>query len=268
MAFPFKMLVFKMWAPVKNPMALLDPMPRPSCAPELFAAALSKSGCPDNLLWQKEKAEHSEELVSFDHEEVLTHDQRYPRGERPVYKGQEVFQAHEAPRSGKRARSPPPQMLSPPPKPLTWGQGRKAPPKRPKVRDPDLEADQREHLMVEVRTLRFSQLSCKDSFTCGRTILGLIDALKDGTVTLGDPFLRLSVFECGVDRKTKKPNLICIDNRRLLALKQYAIETRQPRLMVHINFYSQTTISEVYRFFQNCDRTDGRSITVRRSTET
>ena len=76
------------------------------------------------------------------------------------------------------------------------------------------------------------------------------------------PFLRLSVFE-DVDKETNEPIMRCIDNRRLVALKEFANVSGQ-RVMVCVNFFSLSTITEVQRYFRNTDDTDGRDIRLRR----
>ena len=162
-------------------------------------------------------------------------------------------------RSGKRGRSPSPQELqpNPPPKRSRKGRGGKAFSKRAKLDD-----DKQILTKIDVRTLRYSQLSIKKTFQCGLPVAQLVQDLKDGTVSLSEPFLRLSVFETR-DKKTKKRMLRCIDNRRLFALKEYAKDSGKDRVMVNVNLFSNHTVMEVRRFIQNSDDTDGRSVRLR-----
>ena len=111
--------------------------------------------------------------------------------------------------------------------------------------------DKQMHLMVDVETLRYSQLSCKDHFRCGRSVAKLVSDLKDRKVRLSAPFLKLSVFETR-DEETNEHILRCIDNRRLFALKEYAKYLRRP-LYVHINLFTRDIIKEVERFKMNSD---------------
>ena len=153
----------------------------------------------------------------------------------------------EAPvqRSGKRGRSPQPQELPDPDETrCATDDGKRVP-----------------HTM-EVRRLRFSQKSCKSHFQCGRSIWGLVQDLMKKNVTLAAPFLRLTCFEA-TDPKTKKPIIKCKDNRRLLALKEYAKKSGKDPLMVNINLFSKETLSEVRRIWKNSDYTDGRSCKLR-----
>ena len=127
----------------------------------------------------------------------------------------EVLQRHrgEAPvqRSGKRGRSPLPQEPPyPPPKKLR--RSGKAFSKRSKARYAKLD-DKRELSKVEVQELRYSQLSCKETFQCGRSVSQLVQDLLDRKVSLFAPFLRLTVFET-TDEETNDPILRCIDNQR------------------------------------------------------
>ena len=79
----------------------------------------------------------------------------------------------------------------------------------------------RERCQVPVSSLRYSQLSCLETFQCGRAVTELVRDLWYGKVRVCAPFLRLTVFE-RPDEKTGQPVLRCIDNRRLFALKEYA----------------------------------------------
>lgn len=122
--------------------------------------------------------------------------------------------------------------------------------------------DKQMHLMVDVETLRYSQLSCKDHFRCGRSVAKLVSYLKDRKVRLSAPFLKLSVFETR-DEETNEHILRCIDNRRLFALKEYAKYLRRP-LCVHINLFTRDIIKEVERFKMNSNVTDGRDVHLRK----
>lgn len=112
---------------------------------------------------------------------------------------------------------------------------------------------------VDVRELRYSQLSCGRQFQCGRGVKQLVKDLLAHKVSLSAPFLRLTVFET-TDERTNEMILKCIDNRRLYALKQYAKKSGQDRVMVNINRFSQDTLMQVQQyqqFIQNCDDTNG-----------
>ena len=123
--------------------------------------------------------------------------------------------------------------------------------------------DKRMNFMIEVQELRYSQLSCKDTFQCGRSVSQLVQDLLDGTVSLSADFLRLTVFET-LDEATNEPILRCIDNRRLHALKEYAEHVQQP-VYVHINLFSLDTLKQVERFKKNSDDTDGYDVQLRSS---
>ncbi len=136
-----------------------------------------------------------------------------------------------------------------------------SPPKKIRLQD-----DKRELHKVEVSELRFSQLSCKDQFQCGRKVMDLAEDLLNEKVSLSAPFLRLTVFE-ETDRETKEPILRCIDNRRLLALKTYAGLSEQDSVMVNVNFFSQDTVREVERYKRNSDDTPGHDVHMRESLQ-
>eukprot|EP00434_Breviolum_minutum_P030843 symbB.v1.2.027275.t1/scaffold2787.1/size70355/1 len=243
-----------------------------------------------NLLrkWEDEKAEKLKELASSeascrevdDEDDGLVRKAARPsmssdmesiteeedEHEELIKRSREVLQRHrgEAPvqRSGKRGRSPLPQEPPyPPPKKLR--RSGKASSKRAKARYAKLD-DKRELSKVEVRELRYSQLSCKETFQCGRSVSQLVQDLLDRKVSLSAPFLRLTVFET-TDEKTNEPILRCIDNRRLFALKEYAKKSGKDRLMVNVNLFSQNTLTQVQRFIQNSDNTDGRDVRLRRN---
>ena len=115
--------------------------------------------------------------------------------------------------------------------------------------------------MVEVGKLRFSQLSCGKRFRCGRPVSQLVQKLIDGEVELSAPFLRLTVYE---DTDSHGyPIIKCIDNRRLLALKEYAKKSGK-EVMVNVEFFSLNTVKKVQRIIQNSDDTDGREVRLRR----
>ena len=118
---------------------------------------------------------------------------------------------------------------------------------------------------LEVRKLRYSQLSCKETFQCGRSVRGLVEDLVSRRVDLSAPFLRLTVFETR-DEETKETVYKCIDNRRLFALKSYANMIKQDSLMVHVDFYNENTILQVQRFQQNSDCTTGLEVQLRKNT--
>ncbi len=121
--------------------------------------------------------------------------------------------------------------------------------------------DKGQRCKVEVGELRYSQLSCKENFQCGRPVLDLIKDLWYGRVKLSEPFLQLTVFET-IDEQTDELILRCIDNRRLYALKEYAKLCDDP-VMVNVNLFSYDTLTQVQRFIQNSDETDGRRVRVR-----
>ena len=130
------------------------------------------------------------------------------------------------------------------------------------------EDDKSECLKLEVGKLRYSQLSCKETFQCGRLISELVDDLMDRKVSLSAPFLRLTVFETiEYDPKTTEPILVlrCIDNRRLFALKEYARRSGKDRLKVNVNLFSMDTLHQCKRFIQNSDETDGRAVRLRKN---
>ena len=124
--------------------------------------------------------------------------------------------------------------------------------------------DRRDHCKVDIQQLRYSQLSCKETFQCGRSISQLIQDLLNRKVSISAPFLRLTVFET-IDEYTNEPILRCIDNRRLFALKEYAKKSGKDRLMVNVSYFNHNTLTQVQRFIQNSDDTDGRDVTLRKS---
>ena len=118
------------------------------------------------------------------------------------------------------------------------------------------------HLMMDVETLRYSQLTIKDSFQCGRSISLLVHQLLTGTVSLDDPFLCLTAYE-DTDYETNLPIVKCIDNRRLFALKEYARETGDN--YVNINLVTEIHESpDLHRIIMNSDRTNGHEVRIRK----
>ena len=119
--------------------------------------------------------------------------------------------------------------------------------------------------VVEVGELRFSQKSCGKTFQCGRPVSQLVQKLIDGEVALSAPFLQLTVYE---DTDSDGyPVIKCIDNRRLFALKEYAMRSGK-EVMVNVEYFSQNTVKKVRRIIQNSDNTDGREVRMRRGKRT
>ena len=164
-----------------------------------------------------------------------------------IKRSEEILQRH---RAGKRGRSP------------SMKRSGKASSKPAKAGCEELDDDKRTLTRVAVQNLRYSQLSCKPIFQCGRSVSQLVQDLVDRKVSLSEPFLRLTVFQT-TDRRSKKVILRCIDNRRLHALKKYAERTRKDPLMVNINLFSNDTLKQVKRFIRNSDNTDGRDVRIR-----
>ena len=148
-----------------------------------------------NLLrkWEDEKTEKLKELASSetccrevdndeDDEYESIREEEEDDNEELIKRSREVLQRH---RSGKRGRSPLPQPVHrsgkrgrsplpqeppyPPPKKCRMGRSGKASSKRSKQRYAKLD-DNRELSKVEVGELRYSQLSCKETFQCGRSV--------------------------------------------------------------------------------------------------
>ena len=203
--------------------------------------------------WFDEKTEDEWAAASSDHDRLIK-------------SSKEILQRHRdaarVRKSGKRGRSPLPQALQPnrPHKRSRRGQGLK----RGKARCSEIsELDGKRKLTkVEVQDLRYSQISCSEFFSCGRGVMQLVEDLLNRKVSLSAPFLRLTVFETTA-RRTHKTILRCIDNRRLFALKEYAKKSGKDRVMVNVNLYSQTTLTEVQRFIQNSDNTPGVEVRFR-----
>ena len=119
---------------------------------------------------------------------------------------------------------------------------------------------------INVLALRYSQKSCQRYFQCGRTVDDLVRDLLDQKVSLKDRFLRLTVFE-STDSKTHEPVLRCIDNRRLLALKEFAARIHPEPVLVHVNFFTENELWEALRCVQNLDHdTDGKDVRVRKGS--
>lgn len=121
--------------------------------------------------------------------------------------------------------------------------------------------DKKKLYKIDIRELRYSQLSCKPTFQCGRSIAGLVQDLLDQKVSLSASFLRLTVFET-LDETTNEMTLRCIDNRRLFALNEYSRKIRKP-VKVHVSFYSYDTVKQFERFQQNSDKTSGKDVRLR-----
>ena len=175
----------------------------------------------------------------------------------------EPYRGDEVPilRSGKRGAN---LLQEEPSSPSRRRRGGKASWKRKHANARNAKPGDDDDMQVEIGELRFSQLSCAKRFQCGRDVSQLVQDLMDGKVTLSESFLRLTVFET-TDETTNKTILRCIDNRRLLALKEYAEKSGQDRMMVNVEFFSQNTLKQCQRFIQNSDDTDGRGIHVRKS---
>ena len=107
---------------------------------------------------------------------------------------------------------------------------------------------------VDLNELRYSQLSCRDTFYCGRSVEQLVQDLLNQKVKLSAPFLRLTVFET-TDERTHETVLRCVDNRRLYALKEYSRRSVKNRLMVNVNLYTKETLWQLQRFTDNSGNT-------------
>ena len=164
-------------------------------------------------------------------------------------------------RAGKRGRSQPstPKQIKRPRR-----RGGKAEARRAQTRCARTD-DKQTTTQINVAELRYSQASCKELFQCGRSVTQLVKALWDGDVSLSAPFLRLTVFEA-IDETTNEYILRCIDNRRLYALKEYALLMDEP-VMVNVDFFSLTTVKQVQRYMNNSDDTDGRTVYLRKSNK-
>ena len=158
---------------------------------------------------------------------------------------------------GKASLLPP----YPPSKQVRMGRSGKAGSRRAKARERKMD-DNRVFSSARVSELRFSQESCKDTFTCGRSVMQLVDDLLQRKVSLSAAFLRLTAYE-DIDKETNEPILRCVDNRRLFALKEYAKRSRKNHVMVNIELFSANTIKQVQRMLRNSDDTDGRAVRLR-----
>ena len=194
--------------------------------------------------------------------------------EQVIKRSREILQRHrreEVRKSGKRGRSH--FVQKKPCLPLKKSRrrrsgGGKSSRKQAKSKAINAKRDDKHELTkVEISELRFSQATCSYRFRCGRTVSQLVQRLLRGEVTLSAPFLRLTVFET-TDETTNEPILRCIDNRRLLALKEYAKRSGKERLMVNVELYSNHTLKQVQRFIQNSDDTDGSTVWVRNGKTT
>ena len=89
------------------------------------------------------------------------------------------------------------------PKKLRMGRSRggKEFSKRAKARYAKLD-DKRELSKEKVLELRYSQLSCKETFQCGRSVSQLVLDLLDRKVSLSLPFLRLTFLRLQMKRPT------------------------------------------------------------------
>ena len=119
---------------------------------------------------------------------------------------------------------------------------------------------------VNIMDVRYSQLSCKSTFRCGKPIQHLIEDLCNWKVKLSAPFLTLTVFE-DTDSTTGEPILKCADNRRLFALKEYAVSSGKDCLMVNAKVFSQKILNQVHRILNNKDNTDGHHIRLRTGSD-
>lgn len=124
-----------------------------------------------------------------------------------------------------------------------------------------------EYFKVSVGLLRYSQLSCKERFQCGRSVEQLTQDLLAQKVSVSAPFLRLTVFKT-TDEKTNETILRCIDNRRLFALKEYAKRSGKACMKVHIHLFNSDTLRQCQRYLDNLDDTDGYDVRLRRKQKT
>ena len=127
-------------------------------------------------------------------------------------------------------------------------------------------SEQSFHTRVAVQDLRYSQVSCKETFQCGRSIEQLVHDLLHRKVSLRASFLTLTVFQT-IDEETNESILRCIDNRRLWALKEYAKRSGKDPLMVNVSLFSHSTLKQVQRFIHNSDPTDGKDVLLRKNKQ-
>ena len=215
--------------------------------------------------WEDEKAKKVQELLwsetycceDDDHQEdeyesIIEEEEN----EEMIKRSKEVLDRH------RRGRSPVPRSCKPMKSPPRKRRRGKKASRHTKSEYAELDQNKRP-AKLPVRKLRYSQFSCKETFQCGRSIASLVQNLLDGTVPLSAPFLRLTVFET-TDSKTGAPILRCIDNRRLFALKECAKRSRNHGMMVNVNLFCEDTLTQVQRFMNNSDETDGRGVRLRK----
>ena len=122
--------------------------------------------------------------------------------------------------------------------------------------------DARELTLVDVDELRYSQVSCKETFCCGRPVLQLTEDLMKKKVSLSASFLQLTAYEA-TDEETNAPIIKCIDNRRLHALKEFANRTGK-RVMINVRLFSKDSLREANRIMNNSDDTNGLQVRLRK----
>lgn len=213
------------------------PEPWPQPQQPMKSSRLSDTACCRD----KGPCQEEHERVVRETKEIL---------QRLCHRGQSTVQRSG---KGKRQRSPTPQERPQQP----YRQGR--PGRSRKVANDD---GKKEVTQVRVSKLRFSQLSCKETFQCGKSVSKLINDLCKQKVSLSEPFLRLTVFET-TDEKTNEYILRCIDNRRLFALKEYAMRIGED-ILVNINLFNQDTLMQCQRFIHNSDDTPGDNVKLRK----
>lgn len=113
----------------------------------------------------------------------------------------------------------------------------------------DLDDKKFRRIKIDARELRYSQLSCKETFACGRSVWGLVNDLWTGRVRLSARFLQLTVFETR-DKNSNGVVLKCINNRRLFALKRFAKRCGNRPVMVNANVFSEDSLSEAFQIMQ------------------
>ena len=113
----------------------------------------------------------------------------------------------------------------------------------------DLDDKKFRRIKIDARELRYSQLSCKETFQCGRSVWDLINDLWTGRVRLSARFLQLTVFETR-DKNSNGVVLKCINNRRLFALKKFAKRCGNRPVMVNANVFSEDSLSEAFQIMQ------------------
>ena len=165
----------------------------------------------------------------------------------------------------QQGRSPLPQEPTYPPKKLRMGRSRggKAFSQRAKARYAKLD-DKRELSKEKVLELRFSQLSCKETFQCGRSVSQLVLDRLDRKVSLFVPFLRLTVFW---DYRWKDQWTYPEVYRQswTISIEGVCQDKWKDCLMVNVNLFRQNTLTQVQRFIQNSNDTDGRDVRLRKN---